>query len=723
MPPSFKSHSPASARLRSALTILLAAAAFAMLGACGRASASLSEPLRGLQESIPAAMAGLPAPETLPRLSSSVPALRLGSQHLPGLSAGLASGGYSALLSPAGGGNGVDGLAWAVYGFNATGTESNLSLHYGFEPGLTGTPGEFWIGVADFQRDAWVWHQAGPSGGLLLDQQANLREGQAFVALAFRGSSQWQLNWVRLGQPGPSPHDVITAGCTSVLGDHYISRSTCDNPNFEPLLWASVDGIGGDKLGLQRTLPCPGWAGYHYDGRVLFWSGHEGFWGTGNDGKGDNDLFRTQALRWLLDGGTKVLCLQTHGGGPDANGFSAAVKAALASEGVSFTDSNAEPSAELLADYDLVFIGHGDSYAPEEVGAVMAWLEAGGSLLLAAQGWVWGEQELPNHPLNQFGSRFGCWISNGIIGDAGAPNAAADTPNFAVAPLSAYNPAKVVVLRTSEVDVSTVKQLATDSPNDIYVVEGQHMGLQLLSSDWPNLNDPLAAINTLDQMYLAQTAMLGDNNRPFGGANNWIITQHAPSAGWYMHSGNPIVIQDYASADLVSSFNTYGHPGWGLPHESGHNMHLDACGYLFGADAVEPCANIFTVRTFGRLGWDLNQSGHADYFQAGYDYHYAATQSYSDVQADAWIWLGLLDLIWKKYGWDDMESFLAQAALDAKNGISAPDDAFRTAYLIEGLSAAYQLDFSPLFEHWDFPLTDATKAITDVYPDADIPWS
>ncbi len=722
MPASAKSLQQSPARLRTAVSILCAVFAFALLGACARASASLSGLQSGPLQGMPGAAQLLPDIDALPRGTAAYPALRLGSQHLPGLSAGLSASGYSAVLAPQPG-SGISGLAWAVYGFNADGLGGNLNLNYGFEPGSTGAAQDFWVAIANFEQDRWDWHSAAPSGGLSLSPAANLRDGQAFVALAFRGAAPWQLNWVRLGPVGPSPHDVITAGCTTVLGGHYISRSTCDNPNFEPLLWGSDVAIGGDKLGLQGTLPVPGWAGYHYDGRVLFWSGHEGFWGSGNDAKGDNDRFRTQALRWLLDGGSRVLCLQTHGGGPDSAGFSAAVKTALAGEGVSFEDSAATPTAELLADYDLVYIGHGGSFTPEEVDTVMAWLEGGGSMLLAAQGWVWSGVDLPSHPLNQFGSRMGLLISNGIIGDESAPNGEADTPDFAVAPLSEYTPASVVVLRTSEVDVNTVKELASTKPNDIYVVEGQHMGLQLLSSDWPNLNDPLATINTLDQMYLAQVAMLGDNNRPFGGEINWIITQHAPSAGWYMHSGNPIVIQDYASGDLVSSFNDYGHPGWGLPHESGHNMHLDACGFLFGADAVEPCANIFSVRTFGRMGWDLNQSGHPDYFQAGYDYHYAAAQNYSAVQADAWIWLGLLDLIWKKYGWDGMEVFLAQAALDTKNGVTAPDDAFRTAYLIEGLSKAYEIDFSPLFVHWDFPVSDATKAATDIYPDADIPWT
>jgi hypothetical protein len=37
-------------------------------------------------------------------------------------------------------------------------------------------------------------------------------------------------------------------------------------------------------------------------------------------------------------------------------------------------------------------------------------------------------------------------------------------------------------------------------------------------------------------------------------------------------------------------------------------------------------------------------------------------------------------------------------------------------------SHAYALDFAQLLMHWGFPATDASRAITNVYPDADIPW-
>ena len=46
-----------------------------------------------------------------------------------------------------------------------------------------------------------------------------------------------------------------------------------------------------------------------------------------------------------------------------------------------------------------------------------------------------------------------------------------------------------------------------------------------------NLADPVAAIDCLDAMYMAQIAMVGDQNRPFDGENVWIIPQYAPGVG------------------------------------------------------------------------------------------------------------------------------------------------------------------------------------------------
>jgi hypothetical protein len=66
---------------------------------------------------------------------------------------------------------------------------------------------------------------------------------------------------------------------------------------------------------------------------------------------------------------------------------------------------------------------------------------------------------------------------------------------------------------------------------------------------------------------------------------------------------------------------------------------------------------------------------------------------------------------------------MAQAAEDKAAGASAGDNAAKTAYFVEELSHAYEIDFAALIEHWGFPVSAESKAITAVYPPAEIPWT
>lgn len=617
---------------------------------------------------------------------------------------------------------GTRDFAFAVYSFSGLSSAPDQSLFTAWDPSAYPDAGTLWVGLPDYQNGIWLLTQAIPGEALALDSAASIDGGVSHAAIIICGTAQSELLSLRIGLARPSPHDECTTGVTSILGGYLISRVEPLNDTLEPFVWGGPHAIGGDKLGLQGTLPSPGFGGYYGDGRIAIWSGHEGYFGSGPDASADDNLFRQQLFAWLLDGRHRVGFTGAHGEWLKHNNASPALLASMDGQAITHGSIDSALDEAVLSGYDCVVIGNPwGALTTSERSALESWVGDGGSLLVLSLGWSWGG-DLADYAPQQLGLTFGWEIQRGTIEDADAPNGDTGKPSFAVQPLTQYTPAKVVILKKGVDDLDSVKLLATNSPGDIYVCEGDYMGLQLPSADWPNLSDPAAAIDCLDAMYMAQIAMVGDQNRPFGGENVWIIPQYAPGAPWYMHSGNPIVVIDSASADLVSNFNSYGNPGWGIPHEQGHNMHLGACGFLFGADAVEPCANIFTVRTYQRMGWDLNQGGHAGYFDEGYAYHALPSPNYADMQASAWVFLGLLDLIWKKYGWDAMEAFLAQAAADTASGVTAPDDAFKCAYLVENLSHKYQLDLSPLFDHWDFPLADATRAITDVYPDADIPW-
>lgn len=669
----------------------------------------------------PGAAPQLPAPAQLARGASAATAYRLASQFMANTANRVSpASGFGAAFTPDYAPKSAsDGLAYAVYELSATGQPDGVQLQTVWR--ASSTPSGVWLGLADFTRNVWQWRTLDSPGGaaLALDRQADAN-GRVLAVVALTGTTPRTLQSLYLGDPPPSPHAQITAGCTLVGGGNYGSRSTAASPLFEPLLWTSEVATGGDKLSLQGTLPAAGWAGYHGAGRVLFWTMHEAMWSSGKDGFDDNDRFRSQAFEWLLAGRTRVGVSRAHGGGMGVAGLSASLKAWMDGAGVGYADEPAEISANVLANYDLLFICYPDPWPAEQVAALAQWVEDGGSVLMCSQGWSWSGNG--PHPLNVLGEPFGLWISSGIVSDPDAPNGAASTPNFAVAPLSEYDPAEVIVLKKGVDDLDSVKVRAAQQPNDIFVLEGDHFGLQVPTVDWPRLNDPSAAVDVLDQMYMAQLAYTG-GNPPYGGEIVWAISKYDPAGAYWMHSGNPIVMKQEAGSDVVDTLNASGLPGWGLPHELGHDMHQSACGDNFiPYDLVEPAANVFTVWTYNYHGWDLNVGNHADYAAAGVAYHNQANPDIAQLKADAWIMLGCWDLIWQEHGFGGMQAFLTEVATEHAAGTNVSGDANRIAYLVEGMSRAYELDFSPLYEHWGFPLSVATKTYTDQWPDSSIPF-
>lgn len=664
----------------------------------------------------------LPGPAALSRSTAASAAYRLGSQFLASPHNRVeAAAGSSAAFSPLFQKLGrTSGLAYAVYDLSAAGKADHVLLHTDWNQGTGSAPPNTWLGLADFSLDRWQWQALDSSGSLQLDLARHASSSdQVLAVIAVTGTIQRRLTSIYLGDMPPSPHDIITAGCSLVGGGNYGSRSTADSPLFEPLLWASDIATGGDKLGLQGTQPVAGWAGYHGAGRVLFWSMHEAMWSSGKDGLDSNDLFRQQAIEWLLAGKARVGVSRAHSGGMGVSGLSAALKSWMDGRGITYADEPATVDPTVLQNYDLLFICYPNPWPQAELDALEAWVDGGGSVLMCSQGWSWSGA-IEDHPLNILGTPFGLSIKGGTVSDPNAPNTQSATPNFAVAPLSDYTPAQVIVLKKGVDDLDSVTERAAAQPNDIFVLEGAYFGLQVPTADWPRLLDPSAAVDVLDQMYLAQVAYTG-GNPPFGGEIVWAISKHDPAGAYWMHSGNPIVMKQEAGGDVVDSFNSSGLPGWGLPHELGHNMHSSTCGNNFiPYDLVEPSANIFTVWTYNYLGWDLSVGGHADYADAGIAYHNQANPDIAALKSSAWVMLGCLDLIWQRYGFGGMQAFLTETAADYAGGNSVSGDDARVAYLVEGLSRGYEIDFSPLFLHWGFPVSAQTQAYTDQWPDSDI---
>ncbi len=517
--------------------------------------------------------------------------------------------------------------------------------------------------------------------------------------------------------------ELVVSQVSRFGGGLQVSRVACTNPDFAPIAWAGERANGGDKLGLQGTLPVPGWLGPAGRGRVVVWGAHEGFFGPGPDGRLDNDRLRENLLGWLLDGGKRLGFTSTHSEWLTADGLSPVLGAWLDAAGVSHGDVGAALAPDVLARYDCIVVGNPwGGFSPAEQLALEAWVRDGGALLLLGLGWSWhGGHNDPTgraYPVNQLARCFKCHVEDGTITDPETPERDSAQPTFGVRPLSAFTPRQVQVLRAAEVDVEQVRQLALEHPENIYIVEGQHMGLQLPNADWAALDSPSRMIEILDSAYQAELALVGGKNSAYDGALIWYVAADDPQGEYWFHSGNPIVFKQEAGPEIVESFNA-GWPGWGMLHEQGHNMVITACNNLYVCEGTaEPWCNVFTVWAIHAMGWPQREGS----YDAGQAYHAQAQPDFKQLTRDPWILLGCLELIWSRYGWDGMQRFMTQAATDAAAGRSASGDAAATAYFVEQLSAAYGRDFAPLIAHWGFGVSAASAALTKQYPAAEISW-
>ncbi len=521
----------------------------------------------------------------------------------------------------------------------------------------------------------------------------------------------------------PSAHDAITSGCTEVGGGNIISRVECTNPDLEPLIWGSSRATGGDKYGLQGTLPSPAFAGHFGSGRVMVWTAHEGFWSGGNDTE-DNALFRSNAISWLLGGATRVVMATGHDEMLNTEKLSAPLKDWMESQGIILAQIDGALTYDNLNETDLLVVGNTWGEFPAVEAAVVAdWVESGGALLAIGLGWAYYQyNDDPSgnaYSINRLGKHFGWHSLAGTISDPAAPNGKSGKPSFAVKPLAEYTPGDVVVLHNESDDLSKIPQLAVDNPQNIYVAVGEYMGLQFPGDAWAKVDDPVAAVELMDKVYSVQEELIGWANRPYGGNNIWYISKDDPDGRYYMHSGNPIVMKVGAARDTARVINNEGKSGWGAPHELGHNMVISACGNLFVHSGTgEEWCNVFTTWTFMQMGWSAREGS----YDEGHKYHAASEPDFAHMKSNPWVLLGCLELIWSKYGWDGMQTFLTNAATDASNGLRTKGNDEKTAYWVENLSHAYEIDFADLIAHWGFPVSQASREVTAQYAAADIPW-
>jgi hypothetical protein len=564
-------------------------------------------------------------------------------------------------------------------------------------------------------------------GACRLAPQAGAQPDRA--ALAAQQPSRLHVPMVR-GAAGDGcaacaqPHATIIAGLDEVQFPLVMSRVAADSSLYAPLIWASAQATGGDRAGLAGTLPSPGWIGQIDRGRVVVWAGHEGAWTQGSDARRDNDVFRQRVIAWLLAGGTRLGFTAGHGEWLTLADLSPRLRTWLEATGVQLRALMAPLDEALLATVDaLVFGNPWGGVADGELDALDRYVRAGGGVLATGLGWSWrashDDPQASQYPLQRLGMRLGFAVMDGGIEDPADAAGTPAMPAYALQPLAAYAPMRVVVLTGA--DAARVAGLAAaalaNAERVLFVIEGDRMGLALPTEDWALLADPVGAIAALDRIYRAELELAGSVRPPFGGEMVWLVPRDAPDAAWWMHSGNPIVFQRAAARqELIPRFNGEGHPGWGIAHEQGHNMHAAANDLYVPEVTVEVWPNVFGLWSYRQNGWSWAAQMGAGLFAAGHAYHARATPAFADLAADPFILLGCFDLLIGTHGWDGMRAMLTQAARDAADGMAAGDDAARLAYLVERLSAGYQRDLTPLFRHWGFVVSDASAAVTAQWP-------
>lgn len=522
-------------------------------------------------------------------------------------------------------------------------------------------------------------------------------------------------------EDAPTPREIVTAGCTVISPFNVMSVTTAHSDGLEPLVWGSRRASSGHQHGLQGTLPVPGWLGNYGSGRVAIWDGHPAFFTQGADGRDDNERLRIQLIDWLRDGGGHVAFATGHGEKPMEEVFSGVLWQHLSDSGAELHEIDAELTTENLRDSGLLVIGSTwQRITAAEVDAIEDHVLNGGGLLVIGIGWAYSgyadDPDSAQYIPNVLGERFGWHVEFTTMSDPDTPSGEPGTPAFQVLPITDYTPAQITVIRGTAQEIDNVAQLAEARPQDIHIIEGQHIGVCLPNEYWAQLDSPSGLLALFDAMYESHDALTGNANPPYGGDVIWYVPEDVDDVGWYMHAGNPIVYRHYAAAEIVKQYNEEQRLGWGIVHELGHDFHISSCDNNMIPDGTgENWANVWSVWTNTAMGWPQ----HERYAREGNPYH--ESPDYATLASDNWILLDCLDMIWQRYGWEGMQVFLTDVATQTAAGLSLRDNAERQSLLIEGMSQAYGVDFCDLFAHWGFPVSEETREALSEYPKSDIP--
>lgn len=129
-------------------------------------------------------------------------------------------------------------LGYCMYQFFASGYDRAPEVHYGWEQAPTDL-GTVWVGLAHFEKDAWMWFEGNPEGEVAVpsfDPYQNLY-GDLIVVIVIASDEDCQLRFVRLGPIGPEA--VINVNNSTGLTP-FVARFTAYGSKLGVGMWDEI---------------------------------------------------------------------------------------------------------------------------------------------------------------------------------------------------------------------------------------------------------------------------------------------------------------------------------------------------------------------------------------------------------------------------------------------------------------------------------------------------
>jgi PKD repeat protein len=261
--------------MRSACTSLLAILSVLLCG-CGVITTGSGNNAAALPQ---AAAQQLPRPQLLLRHGAYVESDRqqTGSQFLEDLTDvwSVSASGATAVFSPYyPGSGGLDGVAYAGYGFALDGYSLPLSIQLGWD-GTAPAVADLWFAVANWNKDSWDWIAANSAVvqdiGAAGDYFAP-GTGQCYVVIALLGATQATLDYVRIGGEivvQQAPVAVLSADVLS--GAPPLDVQFASNTSYDPDGTITLYEVDKDHDGaFEDSSPTPPAWQQHFNSEGLF---------------------------------------------------------------------------------------------------------------------------------------------------------------------------------------------------------------------------------------------------------------------------------------------------------------------------------------------------------------------------------------------------------------------------------------------------------------------